>query len=50
MSRAKLAELVLTEKSRHGAAGFDEAWTKQNLKVLGFGDKSQVIIPEKGTR
>jgi hypothetical protein len=48
MSRAKLAELVLTEKSKPGAGGFDEVFAKQNLKVLGFGDKTQVIIPEKG--
>jgi hypothetical protein len=48
MSRAKLAEVVLTEKSRHGAAGFDEVFPRQNLKVLGFGDKTQVVIPEKG--
>ncbi len=48
MSRANLAELVLTEKSRHGGGGFDEVFARQNLKVLGFGDKTQVIIPEKG--
>jgi len=48
MTRAKLAELVLTEKSKHGASGFDETFPRQSLKVLGFGDKTQVIIPEKG--
>lgn len=47
LSRAELAKLVLTEKSKRGSSGFDGLLPTQNVKVLAFGADPQVIIPDR---
>jgi len=46
LSRAELARQAITSKSRPDAAGFDELMPKQTVKVMGFGQRPQTLIPD----
>jgi hypothetical protein len=60
MTRADLAREAITRKlaggakadaaaaTANGAAGFDDLLSKQKLKVVGFGQSPQVVIPDAG--
>ncbi len=45
MTRADLAKQAITHKSKTGVAGFDELMPKQTVKVMGFGERPQTIVP-----
>lgn len=49
MSRAQLAGAVLTDKSKPETAGFDVLMPKQTVKVMGFGQQPQTVIPDDQT-
>ncbi|QOV89087.1 vWA domain-containing protein [Humisphaera borealis] len=46
MTRAQLAKAVITDKSKADAPGFDVLMPKQTVKVMGFGQRPQTIIPD----
>jgi hypothetical protein len=46
MSRARLAREVITRKSPGGKGGLDELMTKQNVRLLGFGDEPVPMSPD----